>query len=354
MKSNVWLPLLTAVITIIGGLSGFAEETQHGSVVTEHLLSVKLNDTRTGLAPNRTIKVYLPPGYASSGKSYPVVYYCHSLNWSAEKMFEDGNLVKLLERGFTNRIVPEFILVAADYSSPTLGSWYENSSTSGRWLDYTVDEVVPFIDSRFRTIKHRDSRGLTGDFVGGYGAMKLALLYPDLFSSVYAMHVVGTGTGVAPSHGRPDWKKIHQAGSFQELEASGFARPFVGMCQAYLPNPARPPLYCDFMVELENGEPKVNMENVNNWQSRFILDHMLAEKSENLQRLRGIAFDWARYDPNLDHVYANQAFTRKLDELGIEHEAEEYRGDPWSRNWTENGRFYTRVLPFLNRYLTFE
>ena len=54
-----------------------------------------------------------------------------------------------------------------------------------------------------------------------------------------------------------------------------------------------------------------------------------------------------------DHVYSNQSFTRKLDDLGIEHEAEEYRGDPWNQNWTENGRFYTRVLPFLNRYLVF-
>ena len=354
MKSNGWLLLTAGLVATLTALPTFAQEIKHGSVVTEHLMSAKLKDTRTGLDHNRTIKIYLPPGYANSGKSYPVVYFCHSLNWSPEKMFEDGNFVKLLERGFANRVVSEFILVAADYSTPTLGSWYENSSTTGRWLDYTVDEVVPFIDGRFRTLKHRDSRGLAGDFVGGYGALKFAMLYPDLFSSVYAMHVVGTGTGVAPSHSRPDWKKIHQARSFQDLETSGFARPFVAMCQAYLPNPARPPLYCDFMVELENGEPKVNMENVNNWQSRFLLDHMLAEKCGNLQRLRGIAFDWARYDPNLDHVYANQAFTRKLDELGIEHEAEEYRGDPWNKTWTENGRFYARVLPFFNRYLVFE
>jgi hypothetical protein len=69
--------------------------------------------------------------------------------------------------------------------------------------------------------------------------------------------------------------------------------------------------------------------------------------------MRGLGFDWARYDPNYDHVYANQQFTLKLDELGVEHEAEEYRGDPWSNNITDYGRFYTRVLPFLSRHLVF-
>ncbi len=353
MKSNRWL-LLAALAACLSSLPVTATEIKHGTVVTEHLVSAKLRDTRTGLDPNRTIKVYLPPGYADSGKSYPVVYYCHSLTWSAEQMFADGNLVKLLERGFANGVVPEFILVAADYSSPTLGSWFENSSTTGHWLDFTVQEVVPFIDGRFRTLRQRDSRGLAGDFVGGYGALKFAMLYPDLFSVVYALHPVGTGTGIAPGHARPDWRKIHQAGSFKELEAGGFARPFVAMAQAYLPNPDRPPLYCDFMVEMENGEPRVSVENVKKWESRFLLDQLLMGYGENLRRMRGIGFDWARYDPNMDHVYAVQAFTRKLDEFGLEHEAEEYRGDPWSKNWTEHGRFYTRLLPFFARHLVFQ
>jgi hypothetical protein len=353
VKANDWLILTASLLTTLGVLPGNAAETKHGTVVTEHIVSEKLRDTKTGLDPNRTVKIYLPPGYGESGKSYPVIYYFHSLNWTAEKMFTDGNLVKLIERGLAKGVVNEFILVAADYSSPTLGSWFENSTTTGHWLDFTVEELVPFIDGHFRTLRNRDSRGLAGDFVGGYGALKFAMLYPDLFSVVYAMHPVGTGTGVVPAHTRPDWRKIHQAGRFQDLEESGYARPFVALAQAYLPNPDRPPFYCDFIVEMENGEPTVNMENTKKWQSRFLLDQMLAANGGNLRRMRGIAFDWARYDPNPDHVYSNQAFTRKLDELGIEHEAEEYRGDPWSKNWTDDGRFYTRLLPFFARHLVF-
>lgn len=323
-----------------------------GKVITEKLISNVLRNTKMGVDPNRIVKIYLPPGYETSGQSYPVVYYFHNLNWSAEKMFENGNVQKLLDRAFANHVVNKFILVAADYSTAQLGSWYENSAVTGRWLDFTVDELVPFIDNHFRTIKNRDSRGLVGDFVGGRGALILSMLYPDMFSVMYAMHPVATGTGPIPMISKVDWKKIHESKSFAELD-NGFARPYVSIMQAFLPNPDRPPFYCDFMVEIDNGEPKLNVVNTARLKDGFLLDQKLKEHADNLRKMHGIGFDWARYDPNYDHVYANQQFTLKLDELGIEHEAEEYRGDPWSNNFTDYGRFYTRVLPFLSRYLVF-
>jgi hypothetical protein len=70
--------------------------------------------------------------------------------------------------------------------------------------------------------------------------------------------------------------------------------------------------------------------------------------------LKGIGFDWSRYDPIQDHVVGSVAFSRKLETYGIEHEAEEYRGVYWEENWKVNGRFYARVLPFLNRFLVFD
>jgi hypothetical protein len=331
--------------------NGVSDKPASGKVVTEKLVSKVLRNTRTGIDTNRMVKIYLPPNYETSGKSYPVVYYLHSLNSSAERIFENGDVQKLLDRAFANRVVNEFILVAANYGAAQLVSWYENSPVTGRWLDFTVDELVPFIDTRFRTIKNRNSRGLVGDFVGGRGALALSMLYPDIFSVTYAMHPVATGTGPVPMISKVDWKKIHEAKSFDDLDG-GFARPFVSIMQAFLPNPDRPPFYCDFMVEMENGEIKLNTANTTKLKDAFLLDQKLHEYAANLKRMH-IGFDWARYDPNYDHVHANQQFTLKLDELGIEHEAEEYRGDPWSNNFTDYGRFYTRVLPFLSRYLVF-
>lgn len=327
--------------------------TGHGAVMTEKLASVILRDNRIGIDPNRTVKVYLPAGYAGSGKSYPVVYYFHSIFSSAEKLFENGNLVKLLDRGFANGAAKEFIFVAADFSTPTTGSVYENSPVSGRWLDFVAQELVPYVDSHFRTIARRESRGLAGDFMGGRGALKLAMDHAPLFGSVYALHPVATGMGANPwAYLQVDWQKMLSARSYAEI--GSYLNPlFLTICQAFLPNPDRPPFYCDFFMENDNGKMKVIPENVRKTKAGFLLDEGLYEAAANLRSMRGIAFDWGRFDPIQAHVESACAFSRQLEDLNIEHEAEEYRGSPSDKTWTDNGRFYSRVLPFFDHYLVF-
>lgn len=326
-------------------------DANHGTVVTEGFISDVLRETRTGLDSNRSIKVYLPPSYSRSDKSYPVVYYCHSIFQSPEQVLADGNLIKQLERGFASGIVKEFIFVVGDYTSPTTGSIYENSPATGRWLDYTVQELVPFIDSKFRTLRQAESRALAGEMMGGRGALVLAICHSEVFSSVYAMNPVGTGTGLVPIQAYPNWQKILHAKSLADLDH--ISQIFITMSQAFLPNPNRPPFYCDFLMELKDGQPTYNAENARKQIAGFSLSHKLDEYAADLGKLHGIAFDWSRYDPIQDHVYASEALTRKLETFGIDHEAEEYRGVYWTENWKENGRFYARVLPFFARHLEF-
>lgn len=364
MKSTrfmmVMFALMVAGVSLSLGQSNIKSTTPeapagtHGKIITEHLVSTVLRDTRTGLDPKRSIKVYLPPSYITSSKLYPVVYYCHSVFQRPEQVFADGNMEKLLERGFTNGVIKEFIFVVGDYTSPTTGSLYENSSATGRWLDYTVEELVPFIDSKFRTLRRAESRALAGEMMGGHGALLLAMRHPEIFSTVYALNPVGTGTGLLPIQAYPNWQKILQAKSFADLQGDHISQIFMTMSQAFLPNPNRPPFYCDFLMEMKNGQPTYHAENARKQVAGFSLSHRLDEYAENLRKLRGIAFDWSRYDPIQDHLYAIQIFTRKLEMFGIEHEAEEYRGVYWSENWRENGRFYARLLPFFARHLVFE
>jgi pimeloyl-ACP methyl ester carboxylesterase len=353
MKSIRWL-LQAALIVWLSSLHATAAEISHGTLVTETLVSAKLRNTRTGVDPNRAVKIYLPPGYAASGKSYPVIYYCHSVFLNPEKIFADGNLVNLLERGFAQGIIPGFIFVVADYSSPTTGSIYENSPATGRWLEFTVEELIPFIDGHFRTLRARESRGLAGDMMGGRGAFQLAMRYPEHFSVVYALNPVATGLGLLPMPTYPDWQKIHRAKSFGDLAGDHIPQIFVTACQAYLPNPDRPPFYCDFLMEMKDGQPTLDPDHALKLKRGFLLDHQLDDYAANLRTMRGIAFDWSRYDPIQDHVYGSEAFSRKLESYGVEHEAEGYRGVYWTENWAKNGRFYTRLLPFFARNLVFQ
>lgn len=318
------------------------------------LESQSLKGTKTGLDPVRSVYVYLPPGYDESRHRYPVVYFFHSIFWSPQQMFADGRTQAHLDRAIAKGVTKPFILVAADFSSPLAGSLYENSAITGRWLDFTMQELVPFVDGRFRTLAEREARGLAGEFLGGRGAFVLAMRHPETFSSVYAMHLVATGIGLVPELTRADWPRIHKARSYEDLEGDRLSQIYLAMSQAFLPNPDRPPFYCDFMVEMEDGIPVMKVENARKIRAAFLLDRLLPEYAGNLRKMRAIMFDWSRYDETQGHVYANQAFTRKLDEWGVPHAAEEYGGATWWKmNFTDGGRFEAEVLPFFGQHLKF-
>lgn len=327
---------------------------QESQVVSKEFSSKILKDNLLGIANNRKIKVYLPPSYQTTDKRFPVIYYLHNFFWDNTRMFEDGQVQRIFDRAIQRGVIGEFILVAADYTAPFIGSFYQNNKVSGRWLDYTLQEVLPYIDKNFRTIPNAHSRAITGDFIGGYGAIKLGMLHPDVFSSVYALHPVGTGLGYIPMVKRPNWNVMHEAKTYDDLGADIFSGVFTAMAQAYLPNSKRPPFYCDFMVEQKGGALEINVENSEKLRSRFLLNRLLPQYAANLRKLKAIKFDWARYDTNQDHVLSNQNFSRLLEEYDIEHEAEEYRGSPFEEVWTDYGRVYTDMLPFLHRSLNFE
>ena len=325
-----------------------------GTLMSKTIVSKVLRGTITNLDSNRTVKVYLPPGYSESKKSYPVVYFLHSIFTNAEKVLADGKVLRLMETGFTNNIVNEFILVVADFSSPTVGSLYENSPATGRWTDFTVQELVPFIDRNFRTLSQSASRALVGEMMGGRGAFMLGMQYPHLFGIVYAMNPVGTGTGLLPIEHYPNWRKMHGAKSLADLHDEPISQIFVAISQAFLPNPDRPPFYCNFVMEMEKDQPVYHAGHAQELIRGFLVHHQLDKYGKNLKQLKALGFDWSRYDPIQDHVYGSEALSRKLDSFGVEHEAEEYRGVYWNENWKDHGRFYSRVLPFLSRNLLFD
>jgi hypothetical protein len=331
---------------------------QHGKTVTEQIVSKVLHDNLVGLDETRQVMVYLPAGYDTSRKRYPVVYYFHSISAKASDIMEGSPAVRLLEQAFAAGVTKELIFVVADYSTARVGSLYENSPITGRWLDFTTQELVPFIDTKFRTLRSPGSRAAVGDFMGGRGALKLGMTHADLFGVIYALHPVATGMGVMPWSALDiDWKTVmalKTKADVDDFKSDIRTQIFITVSQAFLPNLSRPPLYCDFFMDLQNGELKPNPENMAKAKKGFMLEDNVVESVPNLKQLKALAFDWAAYDGNYDHIFAAQNFSRDLTDAGIAHEAEEYSGTPWNKLWVANGRFYTRVIPFLARNLQFE
>jgi len=284
-----------------------------------------LADSLINLATDRQIKVWLPSGYAESNQSYPVIYYFHSFGWSNTQIFEVDKADEVLERAIEKGVIDDFIFVVGDFTTQDFGSFYGNNAVSGRWIDHIIEELVPAVDKRYRTLATPESRGAAGDMIGGYAALRIAMQRPGTFSSVYALHPVGTDIGETLMHSRPDWRLMNEAKTWEELDANIFSKVFMLMAQAYAPNPDKPPFYADLMLELNGDQLEINAATTKRLQKNFLLSEMVPDSAKNLRQLKGaIAFDWGRYDQNPDHVYANQKFTRKLEEYGVEHFAEEY------------------------------
>jgi hypothetical protein len=335
------------IITAVISLAAVAE-TRLVQVKHHQLQSKALADNRIQLDSVRDLRVYLPPGYNKNHKHYAVIYYI-PFNAPAE----DAKLLDFLALAFREKRIPEFILVSGNFTTPGSLNFFGNNSISGRWLDHIRQEIVPFIDEHYRTIPHAASRGISGHFLGGYAAIRLAMFHPDIFGSVYALHPVGTDIGERSMLYNADWNEIHKAKSMSDLKAP-YTVPFVAMAQAYLPNPDNPPFYADFIVESIDGKLTPNPANIRKLTKNFYLANLIPDLAENLHQLRGIKFDWGREDVNQAHVYSARRFSLLLRDFGVEHDAEEYNGNGWDENFDKYGRLYQEMLPFFDRYLEFD
>jgi len=347
---NVTLALGLACLSPVPALP----QSATSQLVERQLRSESVAHNKMGVNPVRKMLVYLPAGYdESSSKRYPVIYFLpNPFQDSFRFDFDQRDVRGLFDRAIAASVIEKFILVAVDMNTPLGSSWYVNSPATGNWEDFMIRELVPYIDANFKTLARRDSRGIAGIFIGGYGAIRFGMRHPDVFGSVYAMHPVGTGTGVTVSAAIPKWDILANAQSIDDVKKDSGTWIFTTMFQAHLPDPDKPPLFIDLLARQQGQTLVIDAALMERFRNNFYLDTMIPQYADNLKSLRGFKFDWTRNDANFDHVYANQAFTHKLNEFGIAHEAEEYNGAAGG-DWGVDGRFYTDVLPFFERFLVF-
>jgi pimeloyl-ACP methyl ester carboxylesterase len=345
------LALAFASVTVVSSFGDSAKS----QVVDRELQSRNFAYNKIGATPTRKMAIYLPPGYDDSSLRYPVIYFLpNNFDGGYRFVFEKRDAQGLFDRAIAAGAIDKFILVCVDITTPLGNSWSVNSPVTGNWEDFVIQELVPYIDANFKTLRSRDSRGIAGIFMGGYGAIRFAMRHPDVFGSVYAMHPVGTGSGVQIMDSLPNWDLLANAKSLEDLKKDNFSWIFATIFQAHLPNPDKPPLFFDQPAHRDGQRLVIDAKLTERLRNNFFLESMIPQYAGNLKSLRGFKFDWARSDLNQDHVYSNQAFTHKLNEFGIIHEAEEYNGAWGEPNWGQDGRVYTAVLPFFQRHLVFD
>ncbi len=294
-----------------------------------------------GNTPDRDVLVYLPPSYASArNRRYPVVYQLHGWlpggeQWAGMIDFEAGT-----NRALASGAVKEMIVVVPDSLSIHGGSMYSTSVTTGDFEGFVARDLVAHIDSHYRTIATRESRGLSGHSMGGYGTWRIAMKYPERYSSFYAMSSCCLSPYSADGGGLAEAAKV--ATLEDAAQAQIFTRVNLTLAAAWSPNPAKPPLYFDFPVE--NGEVRPLV--LAKWAANVPLA-MIDQYVPQLRTFKAIGIEVGTQDGLIGD---NQQISDVLTSYGIKHVYETYDGDHTNK---VAERYETRVLPFFSRELEF-
>lgn len=295
-----------------------------------------LKGNRLGDPHVRRFPVYVPPEYdASPGKRYPVIFGLTGFTGSGvnylNRRFLFQPLDEMLDELILEQGMPGVIYVLPDCLTSLGGSQYVNSSATGRYEDYIVDELVPFIDANFRT---SGMRGCIGGSSGGIGSFWLAARHPDVFQA-FADHSGDAGFEYCYLGDVP---QVVQALEKYDYDVAEFVRRipeiqpkdrdfdmilnFVAMSACYSPNPEAPPGF-DLPVDPFTGELKPDV-----WEKWRAFDpvNLVEPLADNLRRLRLIFIDCGKKDQF--HLYlGSRQLHRKLEAQGIEHVYEEYDSD---------------------------
>lgn len=290
-------------------------------------------------AEDRDVLVILPPGYAANpGRRYPVVYALHGYSIGAEQWAREIHVPQTVEGAFAKG-VSEMIVVMPDSKTVHNGSMYSGSVTTGDFETYVSRDLVAYIDSHYRSLARRESRGLVGHSMGGYGATRIGMKHADVFGSLYIMSPCCLAPRALP---RPeDEAPLAAVKSLDDAAKLPFPqRAQLAAASAWSPNPGKPPLY----VDLPYGDAQQTV--LARWAANAPLA-FLDQHVGNLRRYRAIALDVGDQDSLKTDT---QKLHERLDSYGIANSFEIYSGTHVSHVAV---RFQDHVLPFFGKTLSF-
>ena len=304
-----------------------------------------LTENLIGEDGGKVIRVYLPPSYDFTEKRYPVIYVLHGFGGSSNSLTR--KMKSAMDRMILSEEIQEAIAVFVDGSNRFGGSQYLSSPTIGDYETYIRRDLINFIDRQYRTIPHRDSRGITGFSMGAYGSMHLSLKYPEVFGVAVAQAgtykfdddliqafteqggvVITLMEPLKQKSGEEFWNALDELANSDALRRVSLPfRNGLAYLAGVASNPDKPPCYLDLPYRLRVGFPPWEREE-EVWDQIIENDiireldrysNRLKQNPQQPVRLNGIKLVHGLEDKTALPRQA-EALNQRLTELGIEHE----------------------------------
>jgi enterochelin esterase-like enzyme len=296
-----------------------------------------------GDAVDRDVLVFLPPSYArEKSRRYPVVYALHGYSIGADQWSKEIHVPQTIEGAFAQG-AKEVIVVLPDSKTIHNGSMYSSSVTTGDFENFIARDVVAYVDAHYRTIPKRESRGLVGHSMGGYGATRIGMKHADVFGSLYIMSPCCLSARQADPANPELEKTLAEVKTPEDSAKLGFgARAQLATAAAWSPNPKNPPLYLDLPVKDGKPQPDVLARWAANAPLAFIDQYI-----GNLRQYRAISMDVGDKDGLRNDT---SKLHDAMDKYGIANSFDLYQGTHTSAVAV---RFQNFVMPFFSKHLCF-
>ena len=159
-----------------------ASPSRPGKVLTDSINSVVLN-------AEVKYNVYLPAGFADSGRSYPVVYLLHGLSDDYTAWMQRGNMKPVIDELTGTGEACDMVIVMPNAGGPDIHNTWNGYFNMPGWNyeDFFFGEFLPAVEEKYRCGGAKERRAVMGLSMGGGGSTVYAQRHPDMFSSCYAM-----------------------------------------------------------------------------------------------------------------------------------------------------------------------
>ena len=131
---------------------------------------------------DRKFAIYLPPGYETSQRSYPVLYLLHGSGDDQTGWLQFGEVQSITDKAIRNGTATAMIIVMPDANTGRRG-YFNDIKGEWRYEDFFFQELMPFIEKNYRTKNEKRYRAISGLSMGGGGSFMYALHRPELFAA---------------------------------------------------------------------------------------------------------------------------------------------------------------------------